>query len=279
MSAQSRWPPQHAGIRVEQHRNQRDPCHGADAPGCQKVRVVPSQAAHLHHGKEKHGEKQQLHMFPGGLIHRGKGSRRVPSFRSSRKRKVQQHSQSPGDQEVRPTSHKNSRLRIMFLLICKKGLRRRGRSSIVCRFIQNYAGRMLSGKNHLYQHHVQRRAPGDGQQHIPLPAVEHPPPQQWRSAPARRGAPTARRCSCRQYTTSRPIMAGGRTFPRYATTAGGCFFSGNSQKGSHRVSWVPAATARIIPSVCKGVSVTGPPPLRCGPGGAVHPAALPAPAP
>ena len=91
-----------------------------------------------------------------------------------------------------------------------------------------------------------------------------PPPQQWRSAPALRGAPTARRCSAGSTPPAGP---------------GGWFFSGNSQKGSHRVSWVPAATARMMPSVCKGVSVTGLPPLRCGPGGAVHPAAPPAPAP
>src|SRR5699024_7887387 len=38
----------------------------------------------------------------------------------------------------------------------------------------------------------------------------------------------------RQYTTSSPIMAGGSTLPRYVTTVGGRFFSGNSQKGSQR---------------------------------------------
>lgn len=53
----------------------------------------------------------------------------------------------------------------------------------------------------------------------------------------------------RQYTTRRPMTAAGSTRPRYSTTAGGSFFSGNSQKGSHRVIWVPAATARMMAMV------------------------------
>ena len=49
--------------------------------------------------------------------------------------------------------------------------------------------------------------------------------------------------------------------------AGGCRFTGKRQKGTQRVSCVPAATAAMMASVCSGVSVIPSPPLS-GPAGA-----------
>jgi len=57
----------------------------------------------------------------------------------------------------------------------------------------------------------------------------------------------------KQYTTSNPIIAVGKTFPRYITNFGVFLFSGNNTNGKNRVTIVPRAIAKIIINVCKGV--------------------------
>ena len=52
-------------------------------------------------------------------------------------------------------------------------------------------------------------------------------------------------------------MAGGSVPPRYLTTGGTFLFSGKSQKGRNLVSAHPAATARIMTKVCRGLSGIG----------------------
>jgi len=57
----------------------------------------------------------------------------------------------------------------------------------------------------------------------------------------------------KQYTTSNPIIAVGNTLPRYITNFGVSLFSGNNTNGKKRVTIVPAAIAKILINVCKGV--------------------------
>ena len=47
-----------------------------------------------------------------------------------------------------------------------------------------------------------------------------------------------------------------KTRPSRVTISGGRRFSGKRRKGSQRVSWVPAVTARMMPRVCRGVRCT-----------------------
>lgn len=150
-----------AGVGIIQCGDQGQPRRDADRPSRQQA--VPFSHAELRRRKEEHREKQQLHVFPYGFIHSAEHPRQqrpaAPPVREVGqgtqhrcREKARQGPESPPSphNDLPPKKMKAQQKAVLpFYAVCP----------ILC-------------ENSLHQNHVQHRAPGDREQHVPFPQMQ-----------------------------------------------------------------------------------------------------------